>query len=218
MTPYYQDDHVTIYHGNNEDVPFSVEASAIVTDPPYGVNLNTKYKDAKRGTLAGANNYLPVHGDDAPFDPSRWIEYPEAILWGAQYYASLLPNSGKWLLWDKRVTMKSNDQADAEMAWTWGLKGTVPRVFRHVWNGMIKASERREKRKHPTQKPVALMKWCLEFVTKDIIVDPYMGSGPTLIAAKAMGKKAIGVEIEEGYCEIAAERLSQGELDLGETV
>lgn len=214
MKPYYADEAVTIYHGDCREIELPVQC-AVVTDPPYGVNLNTSYKSAKRGVLAGANDYPPVFGDDEAFDPSPWLAYPAVVLWGANYYADRLPVSGQWLVWDKRDGSGYNDQADCELAWTQGAPGTVPRILSHRWNGMIKASERQERRLHPTQKPIALMRWCLSFMPEGLpVLDPYMGSGSTLVAAKDMGRKAIGVEFEERYCEAAARRCSQETLGL----
>lgn len=217
MTPYYDDGRCVIYHGDCRDVlPSLAGIDLVLTDPPYGVSLNTAYRDAQRGRLTNANNYAPVHGDDEPFDPSHLLAYPGAVLWGANYYAHRLPPRGSWLVWDKRDGSGYNDQADAELAWVSGVTGTVPRLFAHRWNGMIKASERDQRRVHPTQKPVALMAWCLSFFPDArLVCDPYMGSGPTLRACKDRGVRAIGIEIEERYCEIAAKRLSQEVLELG---
>ena len=218
MKPYYEQDGITIYHGDcREILPTIGPVDLVVADPPYGVSLNTSYKKSQRGVLAGANDYPPVHGDDQAFDPRHLLSYESAVLWGANYYADKLPARGSWLVWDKRDGVGFNDQADAELAWVRGVTGTVPRLFAHRWNGMIKASERDQRRLHPTQKPVALMSWCLGFFPKaTAVVDPYCGSGPTLRAAKDRGLRAIGIEIEERYCEIAAQRLSQQVLDFGE--
>ena len=214
--PFYEDGSVTIYHGDCRELLPEIEADVLVTDPPYGVNLNTAYRSARRGVLAGANDYAPIAGDDKPFDPAFLLGFDAAILWGANYYANRLPARGSWLIWDKREGSGFNDQADAELAWMNGVTGTVPRLFAHRWNGMIKASERDERRVHPTQKPVALMKWCIGFFPDaKVILDPFMGSGTTLRAAKDLGRKAIGIELEERYCEIAAERCAQEVLDLG---
>jgi site-specific DNA-methyltransferase (adenine-specific) len=217
MKPYYQDASVTIYHGDCRDVlPLVPDSAVCITDPPYGVSLNTAYKSNQRGVLAGANDYPPVHGDDQPFNPAHLLRFSGVVLFGANYYADKLPPRGSWLVWDKRDGSGFNDQADAELAWVGGVSGTVPRLFAHRWNGMIKASERDARRVHPTQKPVALMSWCLSFFpSATLIVDPYMGSGPTLRAAKDKGLRAVGIEIEERYCEIAARRCSQEVLDLG---
>ena len=212
MKPYYQDESVTIYHGDCREIVLPLNPSDLVlTDPPYGVKLNTKYAKASRGPLSGAHDYPPVYGDNEPFNPQNYpLAYDNVVLWGANYYADKLPPSGQWLVWDKRDGVGYNDQADCELAWTKGTKGTVPRIYRHLWNGMLKDSERTDRRVHPTQKPVALMKWCLGFFPDaKIVLDPFMGSGTTLRAAKDMGIKSLGIEIEERYCEIAAKRMAQ---------
>ena len=218
MKPYYQDASVTIYHGDCREVlPLIGSDALVVTDPPYGVNLRTSYATNKRSNLAASNDYAPVFGDDAPFDPSHLLGFAGSVLWGANYYANKLPPRGSWLVWDKRDGGTPDDGADAELAWVSGVSGTVPRLLRHKWRGIIKASERNERRMHPTQKPVALMAWCLSFFpdSSRLVVDPYMGSGPTLRAAKDLCRRAIGIEIDERYCEIAARRCSQETLDLG---
>jgi len=129
------------------------------------------------------------------------------IMWGGNYFADVLPRSTKWLVWDKEQTMPTF--SDAELAWT-TLDGTCTKMFRQCGAGLM-AVER--ERFHPTQKPIALMKWSIGQCRFDdiplIILDPFMGSGTTLRAAKDLGRKAIGIEIEEKYCEIAAKRLSQ---------
>ena len=206
--PYYQDDARTIYHGDcREILPLLPKVDLVLTDPPYGIG----YSHGKGGGKLAAStkfDHHPIAGDDKPFDPSPWLDYPSVILWGANHYASRLPDSPFWLIWDKRDGVCSNDQADCEMAWVKG-RGNA-RVFRHLWNGMLKASERGVPRDHPTQKPEALMRWCLGFFPDaKTILDPFMGSGTTLRAAKDLGRKAIGIELEEKYCEIAARRMAQ---------
>jgi site-specific DNA-methyltransferase (adenine-specific) len=218
MNPYYQDDAVTIYHGDCREILPLLELGSIdlvLTDPPYGVGLNTGYAKASRGNLTAAHDYPLVFGDDKPFDPVPWLQWENVVLWGANYYSDKLPQSNVWLIWDKRDGIAMNDQADCELAWTRGTKGTVPRTYHHLWNGMLKDSERDQRRVHPTQKPVALMAWCLNFYPNAVtILDPFMGSGTTLRAAKDLGRKAIGIEIEERYCEIAAKRMSQSVMEL----
>jgi site-specific DNA-methyltransferase (adenine-specific) len=105
----------------------------------------------------------------------------------------------------------ANTQADCEMAWT-NLGGPA-RMFRHYWMGMLRASEQGTAY-HPTQKPVALMAWVLSKCPDGTVLDPYAGAGPTLVAAKSMGRRAIGVEMAEHYCERAANRLRQEVLGL----
>jgi site-specific DNA-methyltransferase (adenine-specific) len=215
--PFYHDGLVTIYCGDWRSVaPTLAGVDLVLTDPPYGVKLNTSYKASQRGVLAGANDYPPIAGDDKPFDPSPFVNYPGVVLWGANYYADKLPPRGSWLVWDKRDGSGFNDQADAELAWVSGVTGTVPRLFAHRWNGMIKASEKDQRRMHPSQKPVALMSWCLSFFPDArLVFDPFMGSGPVARACKERGIRYIGCEIVREYCERAAERCSQEVLDLG---
>jgi hypothetical protein len=156
---------------------------------------------------------VPVHGDAESFDPRWLLSVGDArILWGGNHYASRLPDSGGWLVWDKERP-DNLDQATCELAWSDCVKGV--RRFRYLWNGMMRAGD--DVLCHPTQKPEALMRWCLNLRwTRDYetILDPFMGSGTTLRAAKDLGRKAIGIEIEERYCEIAAERLAQEVLPL----
>lgn len=217
MTPYYADNLVTLYNADWRDVaPLLSGVDLVLADPPYGVKLNTEYRKAQRGVLAGANDYPAIYGDDQPFDPGLLLGYPGAVLWGANYYADKLPPRGSWLVWDKRDGSGFNDQADCELTWVDGVSGTVPRLFAHRWNGMIKASERDQRRLHPSQKPVALMGWCLSFFpAARIVFDPFTGSGPILRACKDRGIRVVGVEIVEEYCERAAERCSQNVLDFG---
>lgn len=214
--PYYQDDHVTIYHGDSRDILPSLEYDVIVSDPPYGINAATKNKSNQRSSLWDANDYPAVHGDDKPFDPAWLLNGRPAVLFGANHYASRLPDSASWIVWDKlnglstdKRTIGFCDQADVELAWT--NVGGPARLISHRWIGMLKESEQDDRRLHPTQKPVVVMSIIISNYTKstDIIADPYMGSGSTLRAAKDLGRKAIGIEIDERYCEIAARRMGQ---------
>lgn len=214
MKPYYQDGLVTIYHGDCREVwpavatimPGAASSAAVVTDPPYGIGATTQNRARGRGQLATANDWPVVAGDTEPFDPSPWLGAPEVVLWGGNHFADRLPASPSWLVWDKRVRDVTNSSADCEMAWT-NLGGPA-RMFRHMWTGMWRDSERGEAY-HPTQKPVALMRWVIAKVQAMTILDPYMGSGSTLRAAKDSGRWAIGIELEERYCEIAAKRMAQ---------
>jgi site-specific DNA-methyltransferase (adenine-specific)/modification methylase len=162
VNPYYQRGETTIYCGDcREILPGLLGIDSIVTDPPYGINLKTEY--GKRG---GANpmekTKMPrIIGDDKPFDPSHLLGYQKVILWGAENYTDKIPPNKCWLLWDKRCgVIPDRTQGDCEMAWT-NLEG-VNRIFRHVWDGMVKDSERGKSRTHPAQKPVALMSWCIQ--------------------------------------------------------
>ena len=210
MQPYYDEDGITIYHGDCRDLLPGMHRSMLVaTDPPYGIDY---VQGGGRGA-AGRSKFcgIAVVGDAEPFDPRPLLEFSESILWGANYFAPLLP-LGRWLVWDKRCGITpQRAQGDCELAWM--SSGRASRMFRHVWDGMIRDSEP-QPRVHPTQKPTTLMKWCLGLAeTTGAVLDPYAGSGTTLRAAKDLGRKAIGIEIEEKYCEIAAKRLAQRVLD-----
>ncbi len=221
MQPYYEHAGITIYHGDCRDVIDTFPNNLVLCgDPPYGISLKTNYRERKRGALALCNDYPPVYGDDSPFDPSPFLRFETIALFGANYYADKLPSMPSWIVWDKVDDLESkreigfNDQADCELIWT--NTGLPARIIHHKWMGAMKDSERQDSRVHPTQKPVVLMKMVLNIlvVKERVILDPFMGSGSTLIAAKELGCRAIGIEIEERYCEIAAKRLSQETLGI----
>jgi DNA modification methylase len=220
LAPYYSHAGIAIYHGDCREVlPTLADESIdlVLTDPPYGISHPCDYADRGRAVLAQAKNYPQVHGDDEPFDPRWLLELGKAhILFGANYFANLLPPIPGWLVWDK-LRPDELDQATCELAWTDCVKGV--RRFRYLWHGMLRDGD--DELRHPTQKPVALMQWCMGLRwTKDFqnILDPFCGSGTTLVAAKLLGRKAIGCEIEERYCEIAAKRLSQEVFDFQEAL
>lgn len=216
MKPYYDEDGITIYHGDCRDVLPTLDpadVALVLTDPPYGIGWDTEYAARGMGRLTQSHDYPPVYGDAEPFDPAPLLRFGRCILFGANNYADKLPVSPGWVVWDKDLGLNTSDLSDAEMAWT-NVTGGV-RIFRHLWKGMLKDSERTEKRVHPTQKPVALMRWLLERWTEpgDLVLDPYMGSGPVAQACSEMRRRYIGIEISERYCEIAVQRLAQGVLE-----
>jgi site-specific DNA-methyltransferase (adenine-specific) len=219
IAPYYDDAGITIYHGDCRDVlehaaPFDL----VLTDPPYGINLQTDNRRfsggtrghiARHGNGAGTGGGAPIPGDDHPFDPSWLLTIGRVqIIWGWNHFADRLPR-GTCLVWLKREDAAFQTfLSDAEMAWFSTGHGVYCR--RDLSNNAIT-----NERIHPTQKPEALMRWCLGFVpAARTIVDPFMGSGTTLVAAKRLGRRAVGVEIDERYCEAAAQRLQQGALPL----
>lgn len=182
-------------------------ADLILTDPPYGISLQTDYKKRGRGNLAVCRDFAEIQGDDRPFDPEFLFQYSEKVVtWGSNYYSNKLPPSSGWLVWDKRVLEITNDQADCELAYTNCVKGV--RIFRHMWNGFLRDSERGEGY-HAAQKPVALMEWVLSLINPTSVLDPFMGSGPVGVACANRGIPYIGIEIDKTYFETAKNRITE---------
>jgi DNA modification methylase len=216
MRPYYQDAYVTIYHGDCRDILSKLDVDALITDPPYGVNYRQGHGEGRKPKWRKKHIDVAIYGDSEPFDPIPFLNYPIIILFGANNFASKLPDSRGWIFWDKRPDIGSCDFGDGELIWT--NLDRVVRGFRHRWSGVVRQSENGEPVYHPTQKPMALMRWLIEYAgLPNLILDPFMGSGSTLRAAKDLGRKAIGIEIEEKYCEIAAKRMAQEVLDFRPT-
>lgn len=203
MTPYYTDDSVTIYHADCRE--WMPEADVLVTDPPYGIGRDGQTPST--GGHGGRKGYAHLGWDSERPDRATFDRMlraaPVAIVWGGNYFADLLPPTGKWLVWDKGQRI---NQSDGELAWT-SMPGAV-RIY--VQN---RVALMQDGAVHPTQKPLSVMRWCVAMTTGTIL-DPFMGSGTTLVAAKSLSRKAIGIEIEERYCEIAARRCSQEVLGL----
>jgi DNA modification methylase len=210
VTPYYQDDAVTLYHGDcREILPTLPKHDLLLTDPPYGIGYG-----GKKNSVGGSDGRRMSRWKTWKTD---WDEVPacqelidevigicsESIIWGGNYFT--LPPSMGWLVWDKG--QRNFTLADAELAWT--SRNKAIRVFTYTRpEALVECG-----RVHPTQKPIALMRWCLSFAPDaQIILDPFAGSGTTGVAAKLEGRKATLIEMEERYCEIAANRLSQGVL------
>ena len=184
-----------------EVLPTLGKVDAVVTDPPYGIN----HKMTQGGN--SPRNTKPIFGDDQPFDPSPLLRWP-CLMFGADHFSERLP-AGTFHVWDKNPSGAVSDAfSDAELFWTsWGC---ARRVFRHLWKGMCQASEKGGKQRwHPTQKPIALMEFCLNLAPKSkVILDPFMGSGTTGVACVKLGRKFIGIEIDPGYFDIACKRIS----------
>jgi DNA modification methylase len=212
IKPYYESEGITIYHGDCRDIlPHLDKVDLVLTDPPYGVKMDKGFEGFEGfGTPIRRRQYADCWDNDRPSDEVL-LMLPKAgrcaIVWGGNFFADVLPRSTHWISWDKMQTMPSF--GDCELAWTSIKRNSVSKVV-VPWNGLIGKEENRD---HPTQKPVSLMTWCIQHVPDaQTILDPFMGSGTTLVAAKNLGRKAIGIEIEEKYCEIAVKRLAQMNL------
>lgn len=205
---------VTLHLGDCLEYMKTMEAGsvdAVVTDPPYGIGESGK-KNASRQQKAKPIDY-GLYCWDIKITPEHLHEVrrvsQEQVIFGGNYYADQLPPSSSWIVWDK---MNSGDFADCELAWTSHKKAV--RKFTYMWNGFIK--QKPEKRYHPTQKPLDLMKWILENYTKpgDTIFDPFMGSGTTGVACVQLGRNFIGCEIDPGYFAIAEKRIKEAQMQL----
>ena len=197
--------NATLYLGDClEILPTLEKVDAVITDPPYGIaRIWSKGSERHGWTKANAEAIIRNEWDDKPLDAAAidalLVAGDQHIIWGGNYFP--LPQSRCWLVWNKPE--RGFSLAEAELAWT--SFDAVVRVF--------DGNRSEPDRVHPTQKPVALMRWCVAKTTGDVL-DPFMGSGTTLVAAKNLGRKAIGIEIEERYCEIAVKRLAQEVLPL----
>lgn len=231
MKPYYEQSGITIYHASALSVldewdGFRTQTfDLLLTDPPYGGVAKRIYGKGAARTMTGmfAGQARPVTRD-YEIDPEWDRLQPEvialakrlckhAIIFGGNNYD--LGPARCWLVWDK--DNGETDFADCELAWT-NLDKAVRKIT-HRWNGMLQEPGMpKEARIHPTQKPEPVMRWALTQAPADVktVLDPFMGSGTTLVAAKRLGKIAVGIEREERYCEDAVQRLSQEALQFGE--
>lgn len=199
-------------------------ATFVWADPPYGIKIQDK--DGRvgggksggfgKGKVQGAKAYPIIFGDEtievastSIVSYSSWFPKAVQIFWGANHYVS--PPSSCWIVWDKKTERgdyEGIDFADAELAWT--NQKTAVRVFRHLWLGAWKQSEVSEGRVHPTQKPIALAEWCFEKYGNpdDIVIDPFLGSGMSIIAAQKMtGSRTVyGFELSPEYCTVILNR------------
>jgi len=212
MTPYYSDDHVTIYHGDCRDIMPSLTFDVIVTDPPYGMALSSG-RGGAFGDLNVANDHNVSTRDEAlalaPFTPK--------LVFGR--WSAPRPDGVRMVLtWEKGEHVGMGDLAlpwkpNTEEVYVIG-SGFVGRRGGCVLRYNAPPPAASQGRRHPTEKPVDLMRDLIGKCPPGVILDPFMGSGSTLRAAKDLGRKAIGIEVEERYCEIAAKRMAQEVLPL----
>jgi site-specific DNA-methyltransferase (adenine-specific)/modification methylase len=205
----------TLYLGDCRDIlPTLGKVGAVVTDPPYGIDAANGASeggtDASGRYLRRPKRYEGAWDDERP--PQETFDAilsagKQHIIWGGNFFADLLPQGGRWLFWDKLNSMPT--YSDGEMAWT-SIKGSAVKKFTQCNNGL--ASLRDGERCHPTQKPVNLMSWCLTFAPDaQTILDPFMGSGTTGVAAVQMQRDFIGIEREPNYFDIACRRIEDAQ-------
>ena len=207
VKPYYQDASCTIYCGDCREILPSLEkVDLLLTDPPYGIGYGGKKNSVggsegrhKAGWKTWVTDWdeMPVAAD--VLDLARNMAQAQ-VIWGGNYFQ--LPPSQGWLVWDKG--QREFTLADAELAWT--NRDKAIRVMTFTRGAALGEGPRI----HPTQKPLALMRWCLSLVPDaETILDPFAGSCTTGVAAKLEGRKSVLIEMNESYCEAGAKRLSQ---------
>jgi len=195
----------TLYLGDCMEVlPTLGKVDAVVSDPPYGMRWDSHCTSGGNSPGIKSRHYRETFiGDDQPFDPSPFLSFAKVLLWGGNHFGSRLP-VGTTLVWIKRFDAGFGSfLSDAEIGWMKGGHG----VYCHR-DTSLKSTTREQN--HPTEKPVGLMRWCIQKVgSADTILDPFMGSGTTGVAAAQEGRKFIGVEREERYFEIACKRIER---------
>jgi DNA modification methylase len=164
-------------------------ASAVVTDPPYGINANKQTLGTGKKQFARGGNW------DAAVPNVKWMAAiaDHVVIWGGNYFADQLPPTNDWLCWHK----KNDGLSFSEFELAWTTLGNNCRHLSHHWSG--------EQKSHPTQKPVAVISWCVK-MTAGLLFDPFLGSGTTLIAAEQLGRKCYGMEISPQYCDVIVKR------------
>jgi site-specific DNA-methyltransferase (adenine-specific) len=190
----------------------------VLTDPPYGINAYST------GTMGGGvlakQSTFKATDWDSHIPPKESFEQmlrvsKNQIIFGGNYFANYLPNSSCWIIWDK--DNGDNNFADCELAWT-SFK-TAARKFLWKWQGMLqeRMGELKEKKYHPTQKPIGLMQKILTKYTDEgqTVLDCYSGSGSISVACEKMGRNYIGIEISPEYCEIARKRVQEAKDSMG---
>jgi DNA modification methylase len=223
MSVYYTDTAVTLHHGDCLEVTDWLEADVLCTDPPYGIggNLSASYKRKRPPGWAPVHERQRWDGTLEVRDAALelWGDKPSLVFGSAARLDGAPPHRQGPLVWDKGDGVGMGD-----ISFPWSPNYELIYVNGAGWAGHRGSSVLRAGHSanaagrvgHPTPKPIGLMCNLIIKAPRGVIADPFAGSGSTLIAAKQLGRKAIGVELDEAYCEIAARRLSQGVLDFGE--
>jgi DNA modification methylase len=189
------------------------KADMVFTDPPYGIDIV-----GNNGKVGGDNKakngvYSKVIADDTTDTAKEFYQtcislgFENFIIWGGNYFTDFLPFSSSWIIWDKRGDMNSNNFADGEMAWC--SFETRVRIYKQIWNGMIREGEK-DKRVHPTQKPIKVLSDIINDQIKgSLIFDGFLGSGSTMVAAHQLKRKCYGMELDPKYCQVIVDRMKK---------
>jgi site-specific DNA-methyltransferase (adenine-specific)/modification methylase len=212
----YQDGLVEIWLGDSREFT-PPQGAAMISDPPYGIGyIHSGGAPGCKGYGGIPTRCEPIVGDDEPFDALYWSSrFKDCLMFGANHW-TVRPPGGSLHAWDKLTDINQGESFDSfcDVEFCWCSRAMPSRIFAHRWKGVNKCGEGfGRKRWHVSEKPIELMRWCIELMRRPpLIVDPFMGSGSTLRAAKDLGLRAIGIEIEERHCESAIARLRQETL------
>lgn len=210
MKPYFEDDLVTLYHGDCLEIEAWLSADVLVTDPPYGM----AYKSGRKKTLDAIRGDENLDVRDIALQ--KWGQKP-ALVFGT-WKAQRPENVRQLIVWDKR----GGAGFSGDLAMPWADITEEIYVLGHGWVGRrrpaiysVPTIPNANRPEHPTPKPVSLIEKLIDCCPPGVVADPFAGSGATLVAARNLGRKVIGIELEEKYCEIIAQRLSQQVFDFG---
>jgi site-specific DNA-methyltransferase (adenine-specific) len=209
LNPYYSDGLITLYHGDCREVLPTLDVTGlVVSDPPYGINLNNDWQNEIHAEQGRATNNAKggIVGDDGLTDWAEVLEpFKRRVVFGFPYLFDA--DATGWLVWDKEPGFKGKSlTSPVEMAYATTWKGF--KIIRLLWSGYMRAPGAEARTEHPTQKSESLIAQIIQWHDDELILDPFSGSGTTLVSARQLGRKAIGIELEERFCEITANRLS----------
>jgi 16S rRNA G966 N2-methylase RsmD len=188
------------------------KADMVFTDPPYGIDVvggSKSFGKVGGSNIVKANNYKEIIGDNDTdtarnfYETCNEIGIEKLIIWGGNYFTDFLPPKKGWIVWDKKGRKWDDNFSDFEMAWT--SESKPAKILTHVWMGMVQSGSR-EKRVHPTQKPVDLCISCFNYISEGSVYDGFLGSGSTLIACERTGRKCYGMELDSQYVSVILQR------------
>ena len=185
-----------------------VKIDIVLTDPPYGMNLDTDYSKMPSTKASGNKYYKPIIGDNIKFNYQvfSWIDCDEQVWFGANYYAKTIEDDGSWLVWDKRVEEKFDRMFGSGFELAWSKKKHKQKIYRYN-NTLFGGDIESRNKVHPTQKPTSLIVEILEdFKSGDVVLDLFLGSGSTLIACEQLNRQCYGMELDPKYCDVIIRR------------
>jgi len=187
------------------------KADMVFTDPPYGMNLDTDYSNRPSRKKEGNKTYSPIIGDDKPFNYKsfHWLDCDEQIWFGANYFSKSIDDGGSWLVWDKREDIKFDKMLGSGFELAWSKLKHKQKIYRYN-NTLFSGNEEARNKIHPTQKPTGMIIEVMnDFKAKNIILDPFLGSGSTLIACEKTNRVCYGMELDPHYCDVIINRWEQ---------